>query len=134
MLFKKASSKLRILFITNAHNSMSQRAWLDLTKQQHKVSVELATSQQAMLAAKNKYQPDVILCPMLTSKVPKEIYLDKKVPCWIIHPGVQGDRGMSSIDWALKNKLDRWGVTVLQADEEMDAGWCVLSTQKNILL
>eukprot|EP01034_Spumella_vulgaris_P036434 gene36434-44939_t len=46
----------------------------------------------------------------------------KHIPTWIIHPGIRGDRGMSSIDWALKNKENTWGVTILEADLEMDAG------------
>ena len=33
-----------------------------------------------------------------------------------------GDRGPSSLDWAIHEGVDQWGVTVLQADGEMDAG------------
>jgi putative two-component system hydrogenase maturation factor HypX/HoxX len=33
-----------------------------------------------------------------------------------------GDRGASSIDWAILNNEKEWGVTVLQASEKMDAG------------
>lgn len=40
----------------------------------------------------------------------------------IVHPGIVGDRGPSALDWALLNQEKRWGVTVLQANEEMDAG------------
>jgi putative two-component system protein, hydrogenase maturation factor HypX/HoxX len=36
--------------------------------------------------------------------------------------GIIGDRGPSSLDWALLLGLERWGVTVLQAEAEMDAG------------
>jgi putative two-component system protein, hydrogenase maturation factor HypX/HoxX len=35
---------------------------------------------------------------------------------------VRGDRGPSSLDWALSLGVERWGVTVLQADAELDAG------------
>src|SRR5262249_38687673 len=43
-------------------------------------------------------------------------------PCFIIHPGPRGDRGPSSLDWAIMEGATRWGVTVLQANAEMDAG------------
>ena len=40
----------------------------------------------------------------------------------IVHPGPKGDRGPSSLDWAITTGERRWGVTALQAVEEMDAG------------
>ena len=39
-----------------------------------------------------------------------------------MHPGPLGDRGPSSLDWAIHEGATEWGVTVLQADEEMDGG------------
>jgi putative two-component system protein, hydrogenase maturation factor HypX/HoxX len=42
--------------------------------------------------------------------------------CLILHPGIEGDRGPSSLDWAIDNNLSQWGVTLLQANAEMDAG------------
>ncbi len=42
--------------------------------------------------------------------------------CLVVHPGPVGDRGPSSLDWAIHEGARRWGVTVLQAVEEMDAG------------
>jgi putative two-component system hydrogenase maturation factor HypX/HoxX len=39
-----------------------------------------------------------------------------------VHPGPQGDRGPSSLDWAVELGMDEWGVTVLEAVEEADAG------------
>ena len=33
-----------------------------------------------------------------------------------------GDRGPSSLDWAIRNGETVWGVSVLQAYEEWDAG------------
>jgi putative two-component system hydrogenase maturation factor HypX/HoxX len=40
----------------------------------------------------------------------------------IIHPGPLGDRGPSSLDWAITENVRTWGVTALQAVEELDAG------------
>ena len=39
-----------------------------------------------------------------------------------MHPGPKGDRGPSSLDWAITDREPVWGVTALQAVEEMDAG------------
>ena len=37
-------------------------------------------------------------------------------------PGPRGDRGPSSLDWAIMGGAPVWGVTALQAIDEMDAG------------
>jgi hypothetical protein len=37
-------------------------------------------------------------------------------------PGIVGDRGPSALDWAITLQEQSWGVTVLQAESEMDAG------------
>lgn len=39
-----------------------------------------------------------------------------------MHPGIPGDRGPSAIDWAILDGSERWGVTVLEAREELDGG------------
>jgi putative two-component system hydrogenase maturation factor HypX/HoxX len=40
----------------------------------------------------------------------------------IVHPGPPGDRGPAALDWAILEGATEWGVTVLQADGEFDAG------------
>ena len=75
-----------------------------------------------MTKAASQHSPDIIICPYMKSRVPEIIYRHQKRPCLIVHPGVAGDRGASSIDWAIHDKREKWGVTVLQADKEMDAG------------
>jgi hypothetical protein len=57
---------------------------------------------------------------MLTTAIPEVIW--SVCPCFVIHPGPVGDRGPSSLDWAIMGGAERWGVTVLQANAEMDAG------------
>jgi putative two-component system hydrogenase maturation factor HypX/HoxX len=42
--------------------------------------------------------------------------------CLVVHPGIPGDRGPSALDWAIHRGDAQWGVTVLQAVEDMDAG------------
>jgi putative two-component system hydrogenase maturation factor HypX/HoxX len=66
------------------------------------------------------YQPDLIIAPFLKRAIPKNIW--SNYLCLIVHPGIKGDRGASALDWAILNNEQIWGVTVLQANEEMDAG------------
>eukprot|EP00903_Cladosiphon_okamuranus_P006434 g6295.t1 len=119
----KASRAMRILFLTNAHNGMSQALYLKLTALGHQVMLHVAKGEEDMLTAHDSFHPDAIVAPFLTKRVPERLWRNNATcPVLIVHPGVRGDRGVSSIDWALKKSLPEWGVTVLQADEEMDAG------------
>jgi len=111
---------MRILFITSSHNGLSQRAWCELTSNGHEVKVQLATSDTAMENAVNNFNPNLILAPFLKKAIPDSIW--KKHVCLIVHPGIKGDRGPSSLDWVIMSDGQEWGVTVLQAAEEMDAG------------
>lgn len=132
---------MKILFLCTAHNSLSQRLYLALSRS-HQVTVEYALTDSTMLEAVALSKPDLVICPFLTTFVPKQIY--ENVMTLIIHPGPPGDAGPSSIDWLLLgddgtvedpaellqrmdsgmryNGRSHWGVTVLQADEEFDGG------------
>lgn len=111
---------MRILLITSAYNSLTQRAHVELRDAGHEVSIELALNNATMLSAVNSYQPDLIIAPMLKRAIPKAIW--SHYICLIVHPGIKGDRGPSALDWAIMEQPDEWGVTLLQADEQMDAG------------
>jgi len=111
---------MRILFITTAHNSLSQRLYIECVERGHAVSLALATSEQAMLAAVESTRPDFIIAPMLKKAMPEAIW--RRHTCLIVHPGIKGDRGPSSLDWAIALGEKTWGVTNLQAEAEMDAG------------
>jgi putative two-component system hydrogenase maturation factor HypX/HoxX len=111
---------MRILLLCSAFNGLSQRAWLALRARGHEVTVELALDEAAMTSAMHLFEPDLIICPFLRERVPAEVW--GRVPTIIIHPGPKGDRGPSSLDWAITDGASRWGVTALQAVEEMDAG------------
>jgi putative two-component system hydrogenase maturation factor HypX/HoxX len=84
------------------------------------VAVEFAGDEESIAEAARRADPELILCPFLKERVPAEVW--QKWPTVIIHPGPVGDRGPSSLDWALTEGESRWGVTALQAVEEMDAG------------
>lgn len=111
---------MRILLLCSSFNGLTQRAWLELRRAGHDVSVELALSEQVMLEAVQLAKPDLIICPFLKEKVPAPLWQGHRVI--IIHPGPPGDRGPSSLDWAISEGAPEWGVTALQAVEEMDAG------------
>ena len=132
---------MKILFLCTAHNSLSQRLYLALSRS-HQVTIEYALTDSIMLEAVALSKPDLVICPFLTTFVPKQIY--ENVMTLIIHPGPPGDAGPSSIEWLLLGddgtvedpaellqRMDsgveyegrsHWGVTVLQADEEFDGG------------
>lgn len=113
--------RLRILVFASAFNSLTQRITLELAALGHDTAVALAVDAGAELrAAVRRHDPELIVCPMLTSAVPEDVWSTRT--CLIVHPGPPGDRGPSSLDWALGAGLRQWGVTVLQAVAEMDAG------------
>ena len=111
---------MKILFLTDSFNGMAQRLWIELDRLNHQVKVQTAKTQKKMLDCVKQYKPGLIIAPFLTTKIPSEIW--QKHICLIVHPGIKGDRGASSLDWAILNKKKQWGVTILQAAEKMDAG------------
>jgi putative two-component system protein, hydrogenase maturation factor HypX/HoxX len=111
---------MRILLMASAYNSLTQRVHAELTDRQHELAVELALGDEAMREAVRRHDPDLVIAPMLTAAIPADVWSAR--PCFIVHPGPRGDRGPSSLDWAIMEGASRWGVTVLQANAQMDAG------------
>jgi putative two-component system protein, hydrogenase maturation factor HypX/HoxX len=111
---------MRILLLCSAFNGLTQRAWVELRTAGHEVRVELAVSEEAIRRAVATAEPDLIVCPFLRERVPDDVWTRHRTI--IIHPGPRGDRGPSSLDWAITDAEPRWGVTALQAVEQMDAG------------
>ena len=111
---------MRILFITHAFNSLTQRLWIELTAAGHELSLEFDINDAVTLQAVELFRPDLILAPFLKRPLPKCLW--SRIVCLIVHPGIRGDRGPSALDWAILNGQQRGGVTVLQANQEMDAG------------
>ena len=107
---------MRIMLLCSAFNGLSQRAWADLREAGHDVTVELAVSETAVLDAVATSAPDLIVCPFLRERVPAAVWENNRTI--IIHPGPVGDRGPSSLDWAITEAVSQWGVTALQAVEE----------------
>ena len=111
---------MRILLVASGYNSMTQRMHAELADRGYEVSVELALGDEVLRDGVRRFDPDVVLAPMLTTAIPADIWSAR--PCFIVHPGPRGDRGPSSLDWAIMGGAGRWGVTVLQANAEMDGG------------
>jgi len=110
---------VRILLVASAFNSLTQRVHTEL-RGRHEIGVELALGDDLLRARVDTFGPDLILAPMLTAAIPDDVW--RKIPVFIVHPGPMGDRGPSSLDWAIAQGATEWGVTVLQAVAEMDAG------------
>ncbi|MEU4106935.1 hydrogenase maturation protein [Streptomyces sp. NPDC027717] len=110
-----------ILLVASAFNSLSQRAYAELSDAGHRVDVVLAThGPDPVRAAARELRPELIVAPMLKTALPEDIW--REYTCLIVHPGPPGDRGPSSLDWAVAERARHWGVTVLQAEAGMDAG------------
>ena len=111
---------MRILFLTHAFNSLTQRLWLELTERGHAVSVEFDINDVVTEEAVALWQPDLVIAPFLKRAIPASIW--QRQVCLVVHPGIVGDRGPSALDWAIQEGAAEWGVTVLQANAEMDGG------------
>jgi putative two-component system hydrogenase maturation factor HypX/HoxX len=111
---------MRILFLTHAFNSLTQRLFVELNGQGHEVSVEFDINDGVAAQAVDLFQPDLVIAPFLKRAIPESIWRSRV--CLVVHPGIPGDRGPSALDWAILDGESSWGVTVLQANAEMDAG------------
>lgn len=111
---------MRILFLTHSFNSLAQRLYCELTALGHQVSIEFDISDSVTEEAVALFKPDLLLAPFLKRAIPESVW--SRHLCLIVHPGVPGDRGPSALDWAIQRGFKEWGVTVLQAEAEMDAG------------
>ncbi|MFE6836514.1 hydrogenase maturation protein [Streptomyces sp. NPDC057705] len=109
-----------VLLVASAFNSLTQRVHAELRDHGHHVAVELALPDTSLAEAVRGHRPDLVIAPMLRTAVPEEVW--SAHTCLIVHPGPVGDRGPSSLDRAIQDRETRWGVTVLQANAEMDAG------------
>ncbi|UKJ07181.1 enoyl-CoA hydratase-related protein [Solitalea lacus] len=111
---------MKIVFAVSAFNGLSQRAYVELTQAGHLIEVHQINDEQVFIEAVESFQPDLIIAPFLKKAIPTEVW--KNYVCLIVHPGIRGDRGAYSLDWAIMNNEKEWGVTLLQANETMDGG------------
>ena len=109
-----------VLLMASGVNSLTQRVFVDLKDAGYDVTVMAVADQAQMQAAFERAEPDLVVAPFLKRAIPESLW--SACPCLVVHPGIRGDRGPSSLDWAIHDGEDRWGVTVLQANAEFDAG------------
>jgi putative two-component system hydrogenase maturation factor HypX/HoxX len=111
---------MKILFLTHSFNSLAQRLYIELTRRGHEVSIEFDINDAVTAQAVELYRPNLIVAPFLKRAIPEAVW--RNHACFVVHPGIVGDRGPSALDWAIMRDCPEWGVTVLQANGEMDAG------------
>jgi putative two-component system protein, hydrogenase maturation factor HypX/HoxX len=111
---------MRILLLVHSFNSLSQRLYVELARDGHELSLELDIHERVTRQAADLFVPDVILAPFMKRAIPSSIW--QRYLCLIVHPGPPGDRGPAALDWAILRGVTEWGVTVLQANADLDAG------------
>ena len=111
---------MRLLLLCHSFNSLAQRLWVELAADGHDLSVEFDVNDRVTDEAVAAWQPDAVVAPFLKRRIADEVW--RRLPCLVVHPGIVGDRGPSALDWALQEGAVEWGVTVLRANAEMDAG------------
>ena len=110
---------------------MQQALWAALREDGHEVirpedlQIRTPMSAEDMTRFARLAAPDVIMCPFLKEVVPPEVC--ERTTTWIPHPGIRGDRGPSSLSWAILEGERRWGLTMVRAEpasapEELDGG------------
>lgn len=111
---------LRLLLLSHAFNSLTQRLFVELRARGHELSVELDIADGVTEEAVAMFAPDVVIAPFLKRRIPATVW--QRVPCLVVHPGVVGDRGPAALDRAILRGDSHGGVTVLQAVDDFDAG------------
>ena len=111
---------MKILFLTHSFNSLAQRLYIELVRRGHQVSIEFDINDAVTAQAVELYRSELIVAPFLKRAIPEAVW--RNHVCLVVHPGIVGDRGPSALDWAIMRDCAEWGVTVLQASGEMDAG------------
>ncbi|WP_424806815.1 hydrogenase maturation protein [Rhodococcus sp. 27YEA15] len=111
---------LDVLLLVTSDNGLSQRAALTLREAGHRVRTSVVADADEVVAATDRGDFDLIICPYLKAYVPESVW--RRWTTIIIHPGPPGDRGPSSLDWAITEREATWGVTALHAAEELDGG------------
>lgn len=111
---------MKILLLTHSFNSLTQRLFVELRGCGHEVTVEFDICDAVSEEAVEMARPDVVIAPFLKRAIPESIW--SRHVCLVVHPGIIGDRGPSALDWAIQEGEQEWGVTVLQANADMDAG------------
>jgi putative two-component system protein, hydrogenase maturation factor HypX/HoxX len=115
-----AARALRLLLLAHAFNGLTQRLHGALRQAGHAVTLELDIADTVTEEAVALADPDLVIAPFLKRRIPESVWSTR--PCLVVHPGPPGDRGPAALDWAVLDAERHWGVTVLQATGDYDAG------------
>jgi len=121
----------RVGLIYTRFSGMPQAMWSALREDGHEVirpedlGIAVPMSPDGMSRFATMADPDVIFCPFLKEIVPPEVC--ERWTTWIPHPGIRGDRGPSSLSWAILDQEPAWGLTMVRAEratraEDLDSG------------
>jgi putative two-component system protein, hydrogenase maturation factor HypX/HoxX len=121
----------RVALLYTRFGSLAQALWSALRDARYEVTrpedlgLTPPLSAEAMLRFAEQADPDVIFAPFLKQVVPAQ--LCQRWTVWIAHPGPRGDRGPSSLAWAVLNHERTWGLTMVKAEpaahaQELDSG------------
>ena len=94
---------MRILFLTHAFNSLTQRLHAELSALGHEISIEFDIADAVAEEAVALFRPELIVAPYLRRAIPEAIW--RTHTCLVVHPGIVGDRGPSALDWAIQTGL-----------------------------
>ena len=111
---------MKILLVVSAFNSLTQSVFVKLQDEGHALSVQYATDDTSIIDEVERFSPDIIISPYLKKFIPKDVFT--KVPTYILHPGIKGDKGHHSLDHVIREEKKEWGVVLLKANEHFNGG------------
>ncbi len=111
--------EVKISLLVTSFNSLTQAVYVWLRDHNHLVDVVYATS-LTRDEELEVFAPELVLCPFLKHYVPSNIY--ERYPTFVFHPGIRGDRGAYSLEWALWQEKKEWGGVWLRVGRELDGG------------
>jgi len=111
---------MKILLLVTTFNSLTQAVYTWLNERGYQVAVVYAVHEMQMCEEIEAFKPQIILSPFLKRYIPKAIY--ERYATFIFHPGVRGDRGAYSLDYAILNGVATWGGVWLRANALYDGG------------
>ncbi len=113
--------RVRILLLCSSFNGLTQRVWTDLRADGHDVTDADGGLRRRRARSRRRHRPGRDHLPVPEGARARRRVAHPARPS-ILHPGPEGDRGPSSLDWAISDGEPEWGVTALGAIDEMDAG------------
>lgn len=64
---------MKILLLCSSFNGLTQRVWIELRRAGYDVSRAVAAGDDALRAAVEAADPDLVLCPFLRERVPDDV-------------------------------------------------------------